>query len=193
MKRLNWGILIVTLLISVLAVTSAFGAHDKVNEVKVNLGDLVDKHRSIEAEVASVGRDVAFMEQQVEALREVVQQRVEPVVEVSPASAMPVVLVFTQGDFIASGSSINEAPKAMLGETIVVTGVGFQGRSVTVSVGGVEVGKFELYAGGMFKERVEVPIDIYVREVTGLYELKVVKAENENSAAVYPIWIGERD
>lgn len=37
MKKLNWGILIVTLLISVLALTSAVGAHRKANRLRVEL------------------------------------------------------------------------------------------------------------------------------------------------------------
>jgi len=40
MRKLNWGILIVTLLISVLALTSAFDAHSKVDTLEERVAEM---------------------------------------------------------------------------------------------------------------------------------------------------------
>ena len=40
MKKLNWSTLIVTLLISMLALTSAFGAHNKANKLEARLAEV---------------------------------------------------------------------------------------------------------------------------------------------------------
>ena len=40
MRKLNWGILIVTLLISVLALASAFDAHSKVDRLEERVAEM---------------------------------------------------------------------------------------------------------------------------------------------------------
>ena len=40
MRKLNWGILIVTLLISVLALASAFDAHSKVDKLEERVAEM---------------------------------------------------------------------------------------------------------------------------------------------------------
>ena len=202
MTKVKWILWGVTTAIAVLALVSAFGAHDKVNEVREDLNELVEEHNSVVKSVdglserlVEVDSDVGGLTSELRSVKldvEFVERRVETM---DSATAAPVLLVFSERDFVASGSTISEAPRATLGETIVVTGVGFEGfTDVEVYIGGSGViDTFELHRGGTFKGRVDVPTDIEVPETAGMYSLKVVRAENEESVAVYPIWIGERE
>ncbi len=68
MRKLNWGILIVTLLISVLALTSAFDAHSKVDRLEERVAGL--EGRVAEIEVGLLGERVVEMENGPELLQD---------------------------------------------------------------------------------------------------------------------------
>ena len=48
MRKLNWGILIVTLLISVLALASTFYAHSKVDRLEEGVAELEERVAEME-------------------------------------------------------------------------------------------------------------------------------------------------